>query len=189
MAPPPLPTAENTAHLNADQKRLLQLNQWQINGRMALNRDDDGMIATMIWQQHERSYTIDLFTPNGGESMRIEGNPERVILTNNDSETFTAATAEQLLLQHFGVEVPISAIVYWVRGIPAPGDGEQTLNSHGEMIALKQSGWQVTLPSYQESGTPSVSQRLPKQLFMEGDEGKVRIVIHRWSDLAFAPSR
>ncbi|MBF0470245.1 MAG: outer membrane lipoprotein LolB [Gammaproteobacteria bacterium] len=187
LAPPPPPSATTLASFTPEQEYLLRLRHWSINGRLAVKHRGEGMMATLIWNQDGEDYQIDLHAPSGGHSLRLLGTEQGVTLTTNEGEVITASTPESLLYHHFGLQIPISSIYYWIRGIPAPGRSHQSLDDAGNLLRLEQGDWTVAIPKYHNEPFAQGSIPLPQSLTIEGEESRLRIAIHRWSKLAFSP--
>ena len=58
-----------------------------------------------------------------------------------DQATVTAARPEQLIYQQLGWNIPVSQLVYWIKGIPSPNQPHQP-----EVDGFQQHGWRVSYP-------------------------------------------
>lgn len=161
LAPPP-PEAQQANS---------RLWHWQLQGRIALNDGSNSHSATLDWQQQGYQYQLQIFGPLGQGSARLDGQPFRVTLTTSDGEVLQASSPEQLLQQGLDWNFPLSDLIYWVRGIPAPGPVIQISTSQ-----LEQNGWQVEWRRY----TQVNGYQLPELLVASNGNIQLRLAINRW---------
>lgn len=152
-----------------------RLRFWQMDGRIAASKGQEGGNASFVWKQMGDSYQIQFFGPFGAGSVYISGNPNNVTLTEADGKTHHAHTAETLMLQVAGWQVPLDGIRYWVLGIPTPKSQVQTqlLNTDGKLTKLQQIGWTIDYNSYHHSKQPII----PAKLDMRNGPLKVKIIV------------
>lgn len=74
---------------------------------------------------------------------------------------YEAPTPEQLLGEQLGWSLPVSHLVWWVRGLPAPGSKSRvTLNADSRLANLEQDGWKIEYLSYVEQNGFWLPERL-----------------------------
>jgi len=90
---------------------------------------------------------------------------------------YEAPSPEALLEEQLGWRLPVSHLVWWVRGLPAP-DSKSTLSLDGDsrLATLDQDGWQVQYLSYTEQN----GYWLPERLKLHGQDLDVTLVIKDW---------
>lgn len=162
---PSLPIATENLEPNA------QLWHWQAKGRIAFANATTNHSANLNWQQNGYAYQLQIFGPLGQGSARLEGEPFKVTLTTSDGQQVQASSPEQLLAEHSAWELPISNLVYWVRGIKAPGQLVQ-INSQ----TLVQNGWQVEWRRF----TQVNDYQLPSLLVAKKGPLSFRLSINQW---------
>lgn len=162
---PSLPTATESLEPNA------QLWHWQAQGRIAFANANNNHSANLDWQQQGYSYHLQIFGPLGQGSARLEGQPFKVTLTTSDGQEVQAASPEQLLIENTAWELPLSNMVYWIRGIPAPGVFLQ-VNSQ----TIFQNGWRVEWRRFAQVD----EYQLPSLLVVEKDQLSFRLAINKW---------
>ena len=170
---PNLPSATANLKPNA------QLWHWQAQGRIAFANEKDNHSANLDWQQNGYNYQLQLFGPLGQGSARLEGRPFKVILTTSDGKQVEASSPEQLLAENSGWELPLSNMVYWIRGITAPGN-YQTIDEQ----TFIQNGWKVEWRRFSQVG----KHQLPSLLIAEKDQLSFRLAINKWQIFA-APNQ
>lgn len=154
------------------------LENWSLQGRIAVNDQSQGWHATVRWQQNNADYSIELIGPFGQGRIRIDGSPGGVVLQSAEG-VVNADNAETLLEQATGIRVPVSGLRYWVLGVPAPDRKIQTTtgNGHGQIASLRQDGWLISYPRY---SSDAGGLQLPKLINATQHDIKVKLVIDAW---------
>lgn len=182
--PVPSPAEPGTAEALWQQRQLslTAIQHWVVSGRLAILTPQTGWHIRVRWQQHADDYLIQLDAPLGQGAAELRGNVAGVTLRTADGE-FSAASAEALLEQRLGWQLPVSGLRYWVRGLP---DAEavtehQTLDAAGRLTRLQQSGWDIEFRHY--TAAPLA---LPDKIFLVSRSVNpeaaldIRLVIEQW---------
>ena len=182
---PPRPQPETTPQQSWQlrQQQLRQLSHWQLSGRLAVQNEHEAWHMSLEWQQRLDRYSLNIIAPLGQGSMKLHGDAVQVMLITDEGETINSSDPDQLLYQQFGWKVPVSALRYWVLGLPAPGDNQQTLDEYGRLSQLKQAGWEIEFIDYQ----PRLGVELPRKVFINNHLAKVKLVIGNWQALPVDP--
>jgi outer membrane lipoprotein LolB len=163
-------------YLPDNEQRLQALTQWSIRGKVGIQSPQTNGSATLDWQQHEQNYQIHLFGPMGMGSIYLVGKPQEVNLRDSKGRALSATTPEALLNQ-IGWQLPVSNLLYWVRGLPIPAQPTtKTLSQKGVLKQLNQQGWQINYLSYQVVD----GIWLPDKISLQKSPIKVKIVIQGW---------
>jgi len=137
---PPLPAALLAMQDN------IALQHWQLSGKIGIRSEQQNQGAYLNWQQCGDDFDIRLSGPLGQGGARLQGTPKQVSLQTGD-QLVHAGNPEQLLQQQLGWSMPVSQLVYWVRGMPSPDQAYTiTLDASG----FQQSGWQVSYSELQQ---------------------------------------
>ena len=137
---PPLPAALLAMQDN------IALQHWQLSGKIGIRSEQQNQGAYLNWQQCGDAFDIRLSGPLGQGGARLQGTPKQVSLQTGD-QLLHADNPEQLLQQQLGWSMPVSQLVYWVRGMPSPDQAYTiTLDASG----FEQSGWQVSYSELQQ---------------------------------------
>ena len=156
----------------------MQLERWSIKGRMAFNTDKESWTVTLHWEKEADRFKIRMIAPLGQGTWQLSGDHDHVRLTTEDNHQYEAVSAEALLRQTLGWEVPLQGLEYWVRGIPQPDSPMKQIafDEQGRMINLQQAGWRISILQYDNiDGTD-----LPGKLFMSNDHFTLKLVIKDW---------
>jgi outer membrane lipoprotein LolB len=149
-------------------------NQWSLQGRIAIRTANKGESASIFWQQNGEAYYMRIFGPLGIGAVQLEGVPGNVRLIENNGQLTQAATPEILIRQTLGWQLPVSNLVYWIRGKKAPHFvATQQYDSQHRLQTLQQQGWLINYLAYGANG-------LPQLLTCSRDQLSVRVVIDQW---------
>lgn len=159
------------------QKYVENINYWHAHGLMGIRQSREANSTTFDWRQCGKDYEIHLMGPFGAGAAVIAGNEQEVALTNNRNETFVAKTPEILLKQQTNLDVPISYLYYWLRGIPVPKiPAKMSFTPEHRLEYLVQNGWIVNYLNYDKVK----GMDLPRKIKIEYPDLKIKVVIDHW---------
>ncbi|WIX34876.1 lipoprotein insertase outer membrane protein LolB [Salinicola sp. JS01] len=158
------------------QSRLEALDTWTVAGKVGLRTPRDSTSANLDWTQTPQHYRMLISGPFGTGRSVLEGRAGAVELTTGDG-TFQASSPEALMQQQLGWSLPISALDYWVRGLPAPGAAhDETRDDLGFPAQLRQAGWTIAYRDWTYAG----GLWLPRRLVMTYDDIRALLVVNEW---------
>ena len=165
------------AQWQAHKRQIAQLDGWQINGKIGIRAPRDSGSATLFWLQRQDYYDIRLSGPLGGGAARLTGRPGDILLEVANRGRYQAASPEALLREQLRLDLPVSNLLWWIRGLPAPDSRSRlTLDGDSHLARLEQDGWQVEYQRYaQQNGYA-----LPERLKLYGQDLEVTLVIKDW---------
>ncbi|MNQ27675.1 Outer-membrane lipoprotein LolB precursor [compost metagenome] len=153
------------------------LDAWQISGKVGIRAPQDSGSGTLFWLQRQDYYDIRLSGPLGRGAARLTGRPGDSQLEVANQGRYQAASPEQLLQQQLGLNLPVSHLLWWIRGLPAPDSRSRlTLDRDSRLAQLSQDGWQVDYLRYTEQG----GYWLPERLKLSGHDLHITLVIKDW---------
>ena len=139
------------AQWKAHKEQITQLDGWQINGKIGIRAPQDSGSATLFWLQRQDYYDIRLSGPLGGGAARLTGRPGDILLEVSNRGRFRAESPEALLQEQLRLDLPVSNLLWWIRGLPAPESRSRiTLDEQSHLAQLEQDGWQVEYQRYTE---------------------------------------
>lgn len=162
--------------------RLLDLQQWQAHGRIAVKGESGGGQGDLQWEQKGESSRIRVSGPFGAGAYEIRWEPAFLTVRSRDGEFRRAYSgsdaAEQFLAEQLGWSFPAASTRYWLLGLLDPQfDGEERFTAQGGLAGLTQNGWSVTYERFSEVlGIP-----MPAKLTLQGARARVRLIIDRWT--------
>jgi len=155
-----------------------QLDAWRLKGRIAISTDSENWTASVYWQQQDSAYQLRLNMPLGQGALLLEGDEKGVIMRTADKKTYKAANADALMSDVLKLDLPVTNLRFWIRGLPAPHSAPDRylLNDKKQLRHLQQEGWFITYLHY--VNVEGIV--LPKKMFLENQSIKVKIAILEW---------
>lgn len=161
----------------AHKQHISSLDAWQINGKVGIRAPKDSGSGTLFWLQRQDYYDIRLSGPLGRGAARLTGRPGAILLEVANQGRYKAESPEQLLQAQLGLNLPVSHLVWWIRGLPSPDSKSRlTLDSQSHLAQLSQDGWHVEYLSYTEQN----GFWLPERIKLNGFDLQVTLVIKDW---------
>src|SRR3990167_6495829 len=158
------PAAQPSAVVQSWETRktaLSHLQNWQINGKIAVTTAQDSGSANVDWSQHAENFTMSLYGPLGANNVTLNGGPGGVTMHASNGKKVSAQSAEQLLAQEWGWKLPVSHLKYWVRGLPVPNLPENSrFDSAHRLLTLNQQGFTIQYSDYMTAGNMELPRRL-----------------------------
>lgn len=152
------------------------LDTWTLEGRVSVRSGDEGGSASLSWQESPAQAVLRAAGPLGAGSFTLRRDDAGAVLETADGKRRHATDVDELVQLAFGADVPVRALAWWVRGLPAPDAVDAlTLDEYGRLAHLEQAGWQIEYPDY--AATVPV---LPRRLNARRGETEVRLAIRRW---------
>lgn len=141
----------NAQSWQAHKQQISSLDAWQINGKVGIRAPKDSGSGTLFWLQRQDYFDIRLSGPLGRGAARLTGRPGDIQLEVANQGRYQAESPEQLLREQLGLNLPVSHLFWWIRGLPSP-DSKSRLNldSQSHLAQLNQDGWHVEFLSYSE---------------------------------------
>jgi outer membrane lipoprotein LolB len=171
-----VPRQMPTSDFKQLQRQLQAVDSWRVTGKIGLRQNGRGNSAQVNWQQAQDQYTLRLSGPLGIGTVMVEGDASGVTVHNKDG-VFEAPSPEQLLLDLTGWQIPITALRYWARGLPAPDMPiVQQQIDQGRLASLNQGGWNIEYRDY----TMVDGLWLPAKMLMSRPETQLTLLYKTW---------
>lgn len=174
------PPATPTTQLNwkQHQEKIAELNTWELDGKIGMRVGTDSGSATLYWLQQLDYYDIRLSGPLGRGATRIIGKKGDVSIEIAGQGRYTANTPEELLQQQLGWNIPISHLVWWIKGLPAPSTPyNYNLNENHLLQDLTQDNWKIEYHNYQNHA----GYWLPERIIASSQDIRITLVIKQWT--------
>lgn len=157
--------------------RISHIDGWQISGKIGIRAPQDSGSGTLFWLQRQDYFDIRLSGPLGRGATRLTGRPEAVTLEVAGQGRFEAQSPEALVESQLGWQLPVSNLLWWVRGLPAPDSRSRiSLDNNGRLATLQQDDWSVQYLGYEEEDGLD----LPSRIKLEGRNLQITLVIKDW---------
>src|SRR5690606_24582760 len=167
----------NPAQWQAHKVQISQIDGWQITGKMGLKTPGESGSATVQWLQRQSYFDIRLSGPLGQGASRLTGRPGATELEVANQGRFSADSPEALLQEQLGWQLPVTHLLWWVRGLPEPDSRSQlSLDADSRLARRIQEEWRVDHPGYLEQDGFA----LPSRLKLYGPDLELTLVIKDW---------
>ncbi len=170
-------TAAQSSLWEARKAQLLLVSDWDIKGRIGVVTSEDGWHADLRWQQQVDAYEIGLTGPFGQGSLRLYGDGQGVSLMVPKEGVVHAESAEKLLQENLGWSLPVDALRYWVRGLPATDmSGKYVFDELGRLTELHQNEWHILFTRYAKVAGLD----LPSKIVLQRKDLKAKLIVSKW---------
>lgn len=157
--------------------RISPIDGWQISGKIGIRAPQDSGSGTLFWLQRQEYFDIRLSGPLGRGATRLTGRPDAVTLEVAGQGRFEADSPEALVESQLGWQLPVSNLLWWIRGLPAPDSRSRvSLDVNGRLATLQQDDWHVEYLGYAEENGLT----LPSRIKLEGRDLQITLVIKDW---------
>jgi len=154
-------------------QRVIPTQNWLLQGKIGVKTPEQTGSASVYWQQQGDIYHIRFFGPLGIGAIELNGKPDQVTYTDNYGKIYQSDSAEMLLKQNTGWQIPVNNLKYWIRALPAPQMiSKKTYDSQHQLVSLEQQGWKIDYLRYQN--------HLPSLIQLARPEINLRIVINQF---------
>lgn len=164
----------------AAKKQRMAIRSWELRGRLGVQTENNSGTLDLTWQQDGDEYVIRLLAPMGQGTYLITGNEYSAILRLPSGKKRIISNPDALFHDSLGVDLPLSALRDWVRGVPAaslPVD-EIRWNKKGLLRQINQNGWHVEMSNYLGSKV-----LLPYKIYLSRDDKpdlSIRLALRQW---------
>lgn len=150
--------------------RLQALTGFELQGRLAVAKGEEGFTAALRWSQRPEGTRLEIDGPLGVGGLHLELEQGRL-----RDEALRAEWEARL-----GFALPIASLRYWMLGVPDPAHPaeEERAPASPTLAALRQQGWTVSFARY--AAVEGVGYALPQRIEATREALRVRLLIERW---------
>jgi outer membrane lipoprotein LolB len=161
----------------ARERQLAGVDQWTLEGHLAVSDGHDGGSGSLRWTQDGDHYDFELRAPITGKSFRLSGDAGGALLEGLEPGPLRGPDAEALMRKALGWEVPLRDLRAWVLGLRADsGPAELDFGADRLPSLLQQDDWTVDYREWDTARTPP----LPTKVYAERPPYKVKLSIESW---------
>lgn len=142
---------------------------FDVSGRLAVNFEGKGHVAGFDWQHTLEDDQLAIKSPIGNTVASLHRDRHGVTLLADGREQF-ADDVETLTERQLGWPLPLSGLVWWVRGHPAP-QFPFTMTAEGH---LQQQGWLIRITR------DAANLVQPRRVELEREGMSIRLVLSDW---------
>lgn len=178
----PLPEADTSpaaeAAFEARAAQLTALDSWRLVARLGLASGEEYWSAQLNWRVQEGQHVLDIAGPMGRGGGRLTlSESGRALLVTRSGERFQARDPDALVEHVLGESIPVSGMIYWVRGLLHPEASYQLdIDADGRPLEIRQSGWAIEYSEFEEVDGVA----LPVAMTLERDAVELRARVGRW---------
>ncbi len=153
------------------------MDEWTLRGKLALRTNERSESASVLWTQVRNEADLHLSGPLGAGATQVSSDGSELVIRNDgNTETYDISTPDAIAAST-GWNLPVKALPFWVRGLPAPEPAPSGLSIEaGLMQRIEQAGWQVSYERYQSTR----GRQLPARIAIENGETRALLVIRSW---------
>lgn len=153
------------------------LKQWGFEGKAGLRNNGKAQSAFINWEQKNDDFRIELHGPFGKGLTIIEQSKGQIQLIDDEKST-SASSAEELLAQTTGLQMPVSRLQWWLRGLAAPSIKVTNieLDEFGTLNKFQQQNWQVSISRFVNVD----GYKLPERIVVENQAYRLTVVLKSW---------
>lgn len=168
----------NTAAWNSRLASVGGLEQWSLEGRVAIVAGKDGWNGSLSWAQQGDDLDFRFKGPFGIGGVRIHGNAGQLRVKTTKGEEFFTDNPERDFGDRLGWTLPIHSMRYWMVGVPDPERPfrQPEIDAAGLAYGLSQEGWTVAYDDYTEAGEFD----LPRKFEISNSDVRIKVVVSRW---------
>ena len=145
---------------------------WSFTGRMAVSDENDSFSASIAWKHQNRQDKLELAGLFGQGRTLIELTDDGVVIDYGDERLQYFGNADEVVSRQVGVDIPVSALKYWVLGLVQPKAEYEMLEN-----GFIQSGWNVKYLQMQLVGPDD----MPRKIRVEQDDVTLKLIINQWA--------
>ena len=161
---------------------LAQMENWSLRGRLNIRSGESSDTININWQQAQDEFEINLSGTLGLGAVRISGKPGRVVIEKAGEAPIIASTLQEISSDILGYAFPASSLLYWIKGIPAPGSkADISRNAEGFVATLSQLDRQGTRWELQYDRYQNINHHiLPGRIRLEQSPYRLTFVVNSW---------
>lgn len=144
---------------------------------MAFRNAERAESASVSWLQNKEHTLVRLSGPLGISATTISSDGETIEVRQAEETRRYPMADIQAVYADTGIELPLQALPYWLKGLPDPGDDiDKQEFLQGQLKLLVQSGWAISYDQYKSFDRYS----LPTKLKMSRADTQVRLIMRHW---------
>lgn len=148
--------------------------KWSISGKIGVTTPKESVAGFISWEQSGKDFDIYVSGPFSVGSTRIQGNIEKISLTQQ-GKTVSGLNPQELIYRQLGWYFPIENLPYWLKGKAAPYSPAKTKHDDQQLAQIQQDQWKVDYLRY------NGFYDLPERIRISQGEWKFLIVVKNWS--------
>jgi outer membrane lipoprotein LolB len=150
-----------------------------LEGRLSATGGQQAASGRVEWEHTPQTDRLTLLSPLGQIVARLDSGPEGARLMSADGTQRDAPSADALLPEALGIEVPSARLPRWLQGAPNLGAEVRQHDAAGRPQLVIDQGWRINYLSYVDERADA----LPTRLDISRGETRIRLIIDSWTAL------
>lgn len=150
-----------------------------LEARLSATDGHQAASGRMEWEHTAQTDRLTLLSPLGQIVARLDSTPYGARLSSADGSQREAPSADVLLPEVLGIEVPSARLPRWLQGAPDADAQIRSLDAIGRPQTVIDQGWRIDYLAY-ASERPEA---LPARLDIARGEARIRLIIDAWTTL------
>lgn len=146
---------------------------WAFDGKIGITTPQERAAGFLSWQQTGDEFDIYVSGPLAQGSTRIQGNLNRITLTQG-GQVLSGLEPEQFIYEQLGWVFPIGNLPYWLTGKVAPHSKAISSSKDKQLQQIKQDKWTVDFQRYHSY------YNLPERIKISQGKWSFLIVVKNW---------
>jgi outer membrane lipoprotein LolB len=164
-------TVPSGAYSQAARAHLYGMQEWHLDGRVAITSPKDSWSANIEWSHLPNSEKIKLYGPLGQGAVVIELTGDVVKIDRGGGNVQTSSQPEQFINQQLGLFVPLQSLRFWAVGLPEAGQKFQETDD-----GFVQNGWLIAYKEMQKTG----AETMPHKMAVTDGHAKLKLIVDQW---------
>jgi len=152
------------------------IEEWAVSGRLAFSDGEHGGTLRFDWNAEPQATSMTFKAPMAQGQWCLHVDRGGAELRDADGRIQRNASARTLLRSRLGWDVPLPRLRYWIKAIPADGDGLVT-DSAGLPATISGAGWTVEYSHYRRIA----GIMLPGKLKLKRSKLRLNIILGSWT--------
>lgn len=150
-----------------------------LDGRMSATDGRQAASGRVEWEHATHTDRLTLLSPLGQIVARLDSGPDGARLTSADGTQRDAPSADALLPEVLGIEVPSARLPRWVQGAPDIDADVRQRDAAGRPQLVIDQGWRIDYLAYADEHPAA----LPARLDISRGDARIRLIIDSWTAL------
>ncbi|HAS63680.1 MAG TPA: lipoprotein localization factor LolB [Vibrio sp.] len=168
----------------AHQQRLELIRDYKAAGRLGYIAPKQRESLTFYWQNSAKSSDLRLTSFLGQTVLNLNIDPSGAKVETYNNETYTDTSADRLIADLTGLNIPVEQLNDWLLGKPTNAD-EFSVNETQTLASLtkKINGqtWRLIYSSYQDVPFLGSELPVPYKLKLKQNDTTINLVISKWT--------
>jgi len=149
---------------------------FELSGRMSASDSERAASGRIEWRHQPLRDEWTVFSPLGQIMGQLVSTPDGAVLHTADGARVDAPSAQHMIPELLGIDVPVDGLTHWVQAVPRPGARVLGTDAAGRPARVSDAGWVIDYNAYAGSEPDAPPRRIDAH---RGDK-QIRLIIDEW---------